>query len=143
MAFDNFRYLKDLRGAKMDDKTFRVLVMLYTYSDKYGRKAHPGRERLAADCHISPSTVKRKLKLLVEQGYIAKVKAGGRSGDGAHWAAEYALVSAGQFDTSTGQNYDLNGSDPWGQEVTLDDPPSDHYIRSLSDHVHADDEPPF
>jgi DNA-binding transcriptional MocR family regulator len=126
VTFSKLSYLRLLHGIEMKPTTFRVLVTVFDYTNKFGRRAYPGNKRLAQDCCLSVKTVERALKELEKDGWVCRVARGGRSGDGAHWAAEYELVQPVELDTTTGQIDDVNQSDEWGQPVT-DDYPSDHY----------------
>ncbi|TAM63549.1 helix-turn-helix domain-containing protein [Mycobacterium sp.] len=136
MTFSKLQWLKGLHGVKMKPNTFRVLVAMFDYTNEHGRRAYPGNARLARDCCCSVSTIERALEELEELGLLRRVSRGGRSGNGAHWAAEYELFQPVKWGGSTRQNEDVNPSDPWAQHVTGDDPsdhvPTDHYS---SDHA--------
>ena len=134
MGFSKLTYLKELHGVEMKATTFRVLVTVFDYTNEHGRRAFPGNERLARDCCLSVSTVKRALRQLEADCWIQRVQRGGRSGDGAHWSTEYELASTGQFGMSTDQMDTVNGSNGYGQQFMYD-PPSDH---EPSDHEPSD-----
>ncbi len=70
---------------------YRVLMRVFDYSGPTGARAHPGNQRLAKECQMSVGTVKTVLRWLVEEGWLRLGQRGGRAGNGAHWASEYAL----------------------------------------------------
>lgn len=89
---DKFQWAKELRGDTVLTSTeYRVLLVLWTYSDGNLADAHPGKTRLAADACVSVSTVKNALRRLRELGYIVLTEEGGnaiRRG----WADKYRLT---------------------------------------------------
>ncbi|WP_155771685.1 helix-turn-helix domain-containing protein [Mycobacterium asiaticum] len=93
-------YLECLRRVKLPDGAVRVLVALFTYSDASGGNIRPGIKRLAGDCCMGQSTVRRHLDLLVERGFIRQVYRGGRTGGGHAYASGYQLCQP----NSTAQN---------------------------------------
>ncbi|MCV7229097.1 helix-turn-helix domain-containing protein [Mycolicibacterium komossense] len=165
-SFDKFAYLKklggyatgsdDRAGADISANEFRVLVTLLNYANgSDGASAYPGVDKLAANCRVSATTVKRCLNRLMEAGYIWKVKTGGRAGDGRCWATEYAFhtsppisqaygvharsqqpelnVSGGQTDDVNSSNQRVKGSiltpqqlSPVASEAHSYDPPPEH-----------------
>ena len=68
-----FRWLEVLGESELPDKAVRVGVAVWTYTDKDGRNAYPGYERLAKRANVSVATVKRMLKLLRDAGMIQKI----------------------------------------------------------------------
>lgn len=145
-------YLKGLHGVDMKPSTFRVLVTVLDYANPDGSSASPGRKNLAKDSCLSESTVDRALDELVGYGWLRRVSRGGRSGDGAHWAAEYELctpgsslhprqdeaVSSRQMADVKSSTADVKSSNGAGQLVTSDYPP-DH---ETPNHETPDPEPP-
>lgn len=92
-GFNKIAYFTCLRGVKLPDGAARVLVALYTYADANGMNARPGADRLATDCCMGESTVRRHLKALVSKGFIHEDRRGGRSGDGSPRASTFRLTN--------------------------------------------------
>lgn len=67
-----FRWLEVLTESQLPDKAVRVGAAVWSYTDKYGRNAYPGYEKLAKRANVSVATVKRMLKLLRDAGMIQK-----------------------------------------------------------------------
>lgn len=78
-GFCKFTYLKGLRGLATAPQL--VLRVLADYADENGRKAHPGIPRMAADCGMGESTVRRHLKWLEKNGYVVLESRGHNVGD--------------------------------------------------------------
>ncbi|UMB71768.1 helix-turn-helix domain-containing protein [Mycobacterium paraterrae] len=148
MTFSKLLWHKELRGCDMKPSAYRVLMTVFDYTDENGQGAYPGNDRLAADTCLSLSTVKDALKDLVAEGWLRRECRGGRSGSGAHWAAEYALttpweMSSGEFESSTGEftpcqpvNSRRVNSQKWRSQQPAGNPPPDHYSPDqLSDHL--------
>lgn len=57
-------YLKDLRGHKMSNAAYRVLIAVFNYTNAQGLHAHPGEARLAEDTGMAERTVRDHLKWL-------------------------------------------------------------------------------
>lgn len=91
--FCKFAYLKALSGRRFPkgDGAFRVLTTVWNYTDEHGRNAHPGITRLAADCCMGESTVRRHLKWLTEYGYLIQESRGHNVGD-VRLASVYSLA---------------------------------------------------
>jgi hypothetical protein len=91
--FCKFAYLKALSGRNFPkgDGAFRVLVAVWNYADEQGRNAHPGVSRLAADCCMGESTVRRHLKWLTEHGYLVRESRGHNVGE-VSLASVYSLA---------------------------------------------------
>ncbi len=87
--FCKFTYLKGLRGLATAPQL--VLRVLADYADENGRKAHPGIPRLAGDCRMGESTVRRHLKWLEKNGYVVQESRGHNVGDVA-LASVYSLT---------------------------------------------------
>jgi Helix-turn-helix domain len=81
--FCKFTYLKGLHRHRFPkgDGAYRVLVTILDYADERGRNAHPGVARLADDCGMGASTIRRHLKWLKERGYIVQESRGHSVGD--------------------------------------------------------------
>ncbi len=98
-----FNYLKSLHGIEFpSDKYYRVLVTLLDYADPDGTNAHPGNERLAADCQCSADHVRKKiLPWLRTRGFIILSKQGRHRVGASEWRfPEFAPRStAGHLDT--------------------------------------------
>lgn len=150
--FSKLTYLKDLRGCRMKPSAFRVLVTVFSYTNAGGHHAFPGSPRLAEDCCMSVDTVNRSLKELVMMGWLRRVSRGGRSGDGAHWAAEYALTTPwgrdddepqpGKWEPQPGNPFGVNLADEYGQPGT-GAYPSDHETSDYEDQVMSAAPAPF
>jgi DNA-binding transcriptional ArsR family regulator len=97
-------YLKDLRGHKMPDGAYRVLVAVFNYTNARGENAHPGEERLADDTGKSQRSVREHLKWLVDNGYLIKDKRGHGNGDGPAMATVYRLQPTGESAQPTGEH---------------------------------------
>jgi len=82
--FCKFAYLKCLRGLATAPQL--VLRVLADYADENGRNAHPGIPRLATDCGMGESTVRRHLKWLEKNGYVVQESRG-------HNVGAFALAS--------------------------------------------------
>ena len=61
----------------LTDAEVRVLLVLASYTDQYGRNAYPGPTRLARETGRGISTVKRALAVSVTAGVIAQTSQGG------------------------------------------------------------------
>lgn len=68
--FNKYAYLKSLHGRELSTGAYRVLITVLDYANEYGENAHPGIARLADDCVMGASTVRRHLNWLVEHGYL-------------------------------------------------------------------------
>jgi Helix-turn-helix domain len=93
-VFCKFTYLKGLHGHRFPkgDGSYRVLVSVLDYADQHGRNAHPGIARLAKDCVMGESTVRRHLKWLKDNGYIVEESRGHSVGD-VRLASKYSLAT--------------------------------------------------
>lgn len=89
MSINKFEYQKALRGLPM--KPQLVARVLADYADEHGRKAHPGIARLAADCCMPESTVRKHLGWLQKNGYVVQESRGHNAGDVA-LASVYSLT---------------------------------------------------
>lgn len=154
--FSKLKYLKGIHGVKISPPAFRVWVTVFNHSNEEGKKAHPGVARLAEECCLSASTVRRALKELEGAGWLWQKSRGHRLGNGAKHASEYWLttpstvrtgaieadsqevnsaVSTVQNEISTVQNEE---SLPFKSEFSIVhsyEPPSDH---STTDHGASD-----
>ncbi len=88
------KYLKDLRGHKMPNGAYRVLVAVFNYTDAEGENAHPGEARLADDTGMAERTVRDHLKWLTDRGYLIKVRRGRGKGAGAPATKEWGHLCA-------------------------------------------------
>jgi Helix-turn-helix domain len=117
--FNKIGYLKCARGMNLQAAGF-VLAVLYSYSDPDGGNIRPGIKRLAADCCMDESSIRRHLKVLADRGLIRQESRGGRSGDGRTRASTYRLCVPGSTghgcpveNVSTGHDCPVdNGSQP-------------------------------
>ena len=91
MTFTKLSWLKNLRGADLNDAEFRVLVVLATYTDKLGNNAFPGNMRLASDCLMQARSIRRILHRLEAKGWIVETSRGGNE-YGKGRANEYQIV---------------------------------------------------
>lgn len=147
----------------MEPSAFRVLVCVLDYANADGEDAYASVDRLARDCCMSRSTVKRRLADLVKDGWLRKGDRGGRRGDGRVFATVYALSTppsmaharsvekaismAHQWsieksqgvksDASAAHRCTLNGSPVHAQGLT-GDPPSDPLTNPLSGPDHRE-----
>lgn len=90
-AFSKLTYLKDLREHTLSNGAYRVLLAVFNYTDAYGQQAHPGIARLAMDCGMGESTVRRHLTWLKEHGYVVQQSRGHNVGD-VNLASVYSLA---------------------------------------------------
>ena len=142
MTFSKLAYLKDLHGCPMKPSTFRVLVTVFSYTNANGHNAFPGSARLARDCCMSVDTVNRALKELVADGWLRRVSRGGRSSDGAHWAAEYTLTTPwGQDEPQYGNWEPQHGVSDWVNLANESGQPGTHAYPS--DHESTDHDHPI
>jgi hypothetical protein len=84
-------YLKDLRGHKIGNGAYRVLLAVFNYTDEHGKNAHPGIARLAEDCDMGESTVRRHLTWLKERRYVVQ-ESRGHSVGAVNLASIYSLA---------------------------------------------------
>lgn len=75
------------------------------HPDAEGGNIRPGIKRLAQDCRMADSTVKRHLNLLRDRGFVVREDRGGRNGDGSTRASRYRL----SIPSSKSQNRDFEG----------------------------------
>jgi predicted transcriptional regulator len=111
--FSKLRYLKTLHGVDISATCYRVLVTISDYTDRHGKRAWPGIEKLVEDCRLSRSTVKRSLCELEQTGWLHLDKRG-RKG----MRSEYSLSTPQGVTGDTIRN--LNGSPVDAQGVTSD-----------------------
>lgn len=90
-GFSKLTYLKDLRVHKIGNGAYRVLLAVFNYTDQDGGSAHPGIARLAQDCDMGESTVRRHLTWLKEHGYVVQESRGHSVGD-VNLASVYSLA---------------------------------------------------
>jgi hypothetical protein len=155
--FCKFTYLKGLHGLATAPQL--VLRVLADYADENGRKAHPGIPRLAADCSMGESTVRRHLKWLEKNGYVVQESRGHNVGNVA-LASVYSLTlpdlpltgkrkrgaPTAQSEAPTAQSdqtYRSNQTDLPLTGERLPDPLSDPFPSDPSTSDPDDDEPPF
>ena len=153
--FSKLVYFKKLHGVEMKASTYRVLVTVFDYTNKYGKRAWPGVDNLSRDTCLSKSQVKRCLSELEQAGWLRKTKRGGRSGDGTTRATEYELTTPSTAHgcdvdyselvpqrlisaSSTAHSERLNGSFEAPQWLT-GEPPSESSSESSSEHAASDD----
>ena len=96
---DKFAFIKALRAdaqlpaeVRLTNAEFRLLVMIWNYSDHECRNARPSAGRLATDAGITRTLVWRQIKALKQKGYLVVTSAGGASGGSARKANTYALT---------------------------------------------------
>ncbi|MDP9397692.1 MAG: helix-turn-helix domain-containing protein [Actinomycetota bacterium] len=75
-----FEWERIVRRAKIDPTAKYVGMVLATYANRDGTKAHPGRTRLAAVTGKSERTVDRALDLLRELGLLQRTTRGSSAG---------------------------------------------------------------
>lgn len=78
-AVDRFTWERALRRLVLGRSKF-VGLMLATYADRDGDNAHPGVDRLAADCECDERTIRRHLTRLAELGLIRRTFEGSSAG---------------------------------------------------------------
>lgn len=76
---DRFAWERTLRRLTLGRTKF-VALMLATYADRDGDNAHPGVDRLAADCEADERTIRRHLTRLLELGLIERTFSGSQAG---------------------------------------------------------------
>ena len=79
-ATPRYAWERALRDEPLDKTTKLVGLVLATYSNKDGSRAHPGTKRLARDCHVSTRTVMRHLEVLREAGFLERYFEGSSAG---------------------------------------------------------------
>jgi Helix-turn-helix domain len=133
-AMNKIGYFKSLRGVKLPAGAIHVLTILYSYSDPDGGSIHPGVTRLAGDCDMGESTVKRHLKLLRHEGFLVLDSRGGRSGDGRTRASTYRLAIPNSQSLSSEPLSDSQSLTSDSQSLTSDVSKSQQWapIKSLS-----------
>lgn len=96
---DKFAFIKALRAdpqlpaeVRLTNAEFRLLVMIWNYSDHECRNARPSAGRLATDAGITRTLVWRQIKALKQKGYLVVTSAGGAGGGSARKANTYALT---------------------------------------------------
>lgn len=75
-----FEWERSLRRLTIGRPRKTVALMLATYADADGSNAHPGLDRLAADCESDERTIRRNLTHLVELGLLVRTFSGSRAG---------------------------------------------------------------
>lgn len=106
MSINKIAYLKCVRGAKLTSGAIHVLTVLFTYSGPDGGNIRPGITRLAGDCGMGVSTVKGHLKVLTQEGFIARESRGGRRGDDRTDASVYRLALPANFSKSENLDFE-------------------------------------
>lgn len=94
-----FEYHKQLvadRHLKGEGR-LRVLLAMWDYSDKDGRRIRPGRERLMRHTNLKSSATDAALKFLVGNGYLVVQNEGGRGRGGRGLATVYELGVPGHW----------------------------------------------
>lgn len=76
---DRFTWERALRRLVLGRTKF-VALMLATYADRCGDNAHPGVDRLAADCECDERTIRRHLTKLAGLGLIERTFEGSSAG---------------------------------------------------------------
>lgn len=82
-------WVRGVRRARLGTSTYAVALTIASYADADGSKIYPGVARLAWECEVSYTTVKRALRLLRDAGLIERVKRGNRA---AGWSDRYRLI---------------------------------------------------
>lgn len=97
-----YQWERLLKASSAPPMTRLVGLMLATYTNKDGTKAHPGIERLVRDCGVgNEKTIRRHLLALVDLGLIHRVFHGSAAGRRA-WADEYVLTAPTGAETLSG-----------------------------------------
>lgn len=127
-----FEYLKATRG-KLTPSRRTVAVELLNYADANGDNAHPGIDRLAEDCLLSRSTVKRNLEWLRENGWVVEQSRGRKGANGHGWASVYSLTIPAESNA--------DGTKEWAEPETRDDDERQPQDESEATTSRANDEP--
>lgn len=99
-----YRWQQAIRDSELGSSTKLVALVMSTYMSAQGTKAFPGQARLARDTGLSDRSVRRRLRELVEDGWLEVVRRGvGLGRGGAGRASEYRARIA-QPDTSGRKN---------------------------------------
>src|SRR5690625_5117581 len=98
-SFSKLRWLKTpTADAALTNSEFRVLVAVFNFTDKRGRNAYPGNDRLADACCTSRRHVRRALRSLEAKGWLRRVEYGGYDDAGRRRATVYELVDKAPSD---------------------------------------------
>lgn len=74
--FSKLTWLKRTNGHAFKPADFRVLVSIYNHSDAVGRNSYPGRDRIAQETCLMPSTVSEAVQRLIAAGWIREADRG-------------------------------------------------------------------
>lgn len=80
MPIDRFSWERSVRRLALGRTSKLVGLMLATYADRDGDNAHPGVDRLSADCESDERTIRRHLTRLAELGLIERTFEGSSAG---------------------------------------------------------------
>jgi hypothetical protein len=107
---DRFAWERRIRAPESELTTNQVCVLLLlgTYMDADGSRAHPGVPALVAGSRLSDSTVRRVLTFSTGHGWLLLIRRGHRRGDGSTVASEYAAT----LPTSIGHGVERSVSRP-------------------------------
>ena len=94
--FEYHKHAVSDRGLKGEAR-FRVLVAMWDYSDKDGKRIRPGRERLMRHTNLKSSATDAALKFLVGNGSLVRQNEGGRGRGGRGLATVYELGVPGHW----------------------------------------------
>lgn len=145
MTFSKLTWHKKTRGADLSHAEYRVLMILFSYSDEKGRNIRPGKDRIVKESRASEPTVRKALHELIRTGWIVLTEEGGNQ-HGKGKANVYALSTPverlGRTDTddTDGATVDakgVNGFDEGGNSFSSRDQmvysPSDQSSDHVSD----------
>ena len=124
MQFDDkFAYIRALRGANLTHPEHRVLIAVWSYTDNNGQRAYASVARLAVDCRMAESTVRRCLIGLREKRFLHRCRRGGR--DAEPRASEYELCLPDKKPTAqrraVGESSQVLRSEQLGWDPTAQD----------------------
>lgn len=112
-GMSKFEYHKRLVSDRRltGEGRLRVLLAMWDYSDKDGRRIRPGRARLMRHTNLKSSATDSALKFLVANGYLVVQNEGGRGRGGRGLATVYELGVPGYWPReidADGQSRDEN-----------------------------------
>jgi len=101
-ALTKLGWQKALRGAELTHAEFRILTTIGTYTNAALSSAFPGRTKIMEDARVSERTLDRALKILVAEGWITLVEAGGNQ----HFRGKANVYAVSVPDIAKGGNLD-------------------------------------
>lgn len=91
-----FRWRRAIRDAELSAACKLVAVMISTYMSPQADSAYPGVARLARDCSLGETTVKRSLRTLRDGGWLRVIHGGGGRGRATEYAGLIPEEKGGQ-----------------------------------------------